>query len=262
MGYIDWLRMSAESGVLMSRFRFVALSAVLVGCLCACGTSHSGTASTNSPQPNASSATSRSDLSTAPLSSAAAAGGPTAAALPALVIQAGDVAGYAGDGSAGPQTQADNDNTQTTQCVGEPDPNHYFLAGYASDEFSNDDVAIDSDITSYTTAQAIAIDRTLIGKADQLTVCIKQAVAGSGLPTGSTVDSVAITAPPVGAPSNVLGEIVSQVTIPGQGRLYNDEVLIVGKHVDEGLTFTSAQQIPTSLIQSLATTIANRIADK
>jgi hypothetical protein len=250
----------------MSRVHFAMLVPVaLVGCLCACGTSDSGKAASSTPAAaHSSAATSASSTAAAGSTSASAAGGgPAAAALPALVVQATDVAGYTGDGSAASEAKGDSDSAQTAQCVGEPDPNQYFLAEYESDEFSNDSLSIDSDITSYTSAQAITIDRALIAKPDQLAACFKQSGEASGsLPSGATVDSVKVVPAPAGTPSNALGDVQVQLTIPDQGKVYVDEVLIVGKYVDEGLTFSSDQPIPTAVLQSLTTTIANRIAGK
>jgi hypothetical protein len=247
----------------MSRLRFVVLvpAVLLAGCLAACSSSLPGKGALNSTPASAHSSTSTSAASSAPASSASGSG-PAAAALPALVVQAGDVVGYTGDGSGGPESKDDSDSAQIAQCLGQADPNQYYLAEYASDEFSNDDLAIDSDITSYTSAQAVTIDRALIAQPDKLAACFKQDFESGGLPTGAVINSVNVNAAPAGTPSNALAEVVVQVMIPDQGALYITEILLVGKYVDEGLTFTSGQPVPAALLTSLTTTIANRIADK
>jgi hypothetical protein len=252
----------------MARVRYVVLSAALMGCLCACATSTSGKGSEGSPAPHsaASSASSASASASSAASSTAPAGGggPVAAALPALVVQAADVPGLTGDGSASAVSKSDSDDPQTSQCLGLPDPDQYFLAEYESDEFSTDSVTVDSDITSYTSSQAVTIDRETIAEPDKLATCFKQdaTATDSGLPTGTTVDSIDVDAPPAGAPANVLGVVAVQLTIPDEGKGYVDDVLIVGKYVDESVTFTSTDPIPASMVTPLVTTIGNRISGK
>jgi hypothetical protein len=248
----------------MSHLRLIVVvpAVLLVAALGACSSSEPGKGTPSSTAAAAESSSATTSAASSAPSSSVSGNGPAAAALPALVVRAGDVTGYTGDGSGGPETKDDSDSAQIAQCVGQADPNQYYLAEYASDEFSNDDLAIDSDITSYTSAQAITIDRALIAQPDQLAACFKQDFESGGLPTGATVDSVEVGPAPGGTPSNALAEVVVHVTIPDQGKLYISEVLLVGKYVDEGLTFTGDQPVPTALLQSLTTTIANRIADK
>ncbi len=176
--------------------------------------------------------------------------------------------GYTGDGSAGTQSKSDSDDPQTAQCIGQPDPDQYFVASYDSDEFAKDTLSIDSTVTSYNSPKAISIDRAYLSNPTKLADCFKQDAASpdSGLPAGTTVDSVSVGPAPSGTPSNVLGVISVQVTTPSNGqnvKVYIDEVLIVGTDVDEKMTITSgATPVAASLLQSLATTIATRIGGK
>jgi hypothetical protein len=78
------------------------------------------------------------------------------------------------------------------------------------------------------------------------------------------VDSTAFGAVPAGLPANALGMLEATVTTPSNGvkvKVYLVDVLIVGQHVDESLTFTSGDApVPTAVMTSLITTIAGRIA--
>jgi hypothetical protein len=62
----------------------------------------------------------------------------------------------------------------------------------------------------------------------------------------------------------VLAVISLQLMTPSNGQnvpVYLEEALLVGKYVDESVTITSiGTEVSTSLLQSLTTTIANRIA--
>jgi hypothetical protein len=188
--------------------------------------------------------------------------------LPALVVQAGDVPGYTGDGTGGPQSKSDSDDPETAKCMGQPDPNQYFLAGYASDEFSKSTTSIDSNVTSYSSSNAISIDRAYVANPIKLAACFIQSAsaAGSGLPTGTTIGSASVLPAPPGTPSNVLGVISVNLTTPSSGQatpVYLDEVVVVGAYVDESVTFTSlGAPVPSDLLVTVTTAIANRIATK
>jgi hypothetical protein len=257
----------------MAGVRLVVVSLALVAVASGCSAGVSGQGSARSSEAvgsgsgsrAASSAGASAGASAQPQSSGSA---PDASTLPALVVQAGDVPGYTGDGTGGPQSKSDSDDPEAAKCMGQPDPNQYFLAGYASDEFSNDTVSIDSNVTSYSSSNAISIDRAYIADPTKLAACFIQEASApdSGLPSGTTIGAASVLPAPAGAPSNVLGVISLQATTPGSGQpvaIYLDEALVVGADVDESVTFTSlGAPVPSSLLQSLTTTIANRISAK
>jgi hypothetical protein len=257
----------------MATVHRVVIAVALVAGLTACSsaTAGSGQRSPGSTQPASGSTAAGSAASSAGSTAAqtsGAGGGPAAATLPALVVQAADVPGYTGDGSGGTQSKSDSDDPQTAACLGQPDPDQYFVAGYASDEFTTSALSIDSTVTSYNSTKAISIDRAYLANPTKLADCFKQDAASpdSGLPSGSTVTKVSVDPAPAGTPSNVLGVIDVQLTIPNSGQtvpVFVDEVLIVGTYIDESITISSAETaVSASLLQSLATTIANRIAGK
>jgi hypothetical protein len=84
--------------------------------------------------------------------------------------------------------------------VGQPDPDQYFLAGYASDEFSAAAVSIDSAVTSYSSPKAISIDRAYVANPAKLAACFKQdaSSASSGFPTGTTIGAASVVPAPTG----------------------------------------------------------------
>jgi len=191
-----------------------------------------------------------------------------AASLSAMVLQPSDFpAGWAG---APYKANPDDAASQATllQCVGARNTDSDKVAEEHSQDFSLAEASVSSQATSYRSQSAIDADLALL-RSPKVSSCyeqlIKKQLAGT-LPTGATIDSVALTITPgsAGGPRNVAATGQGTINVAVSGRqtaVYQSIAFITGPLIEAQVDFENVgSPLPATTQKALIENFAARVA--
>jgi hypothetical protein len=252
------------------RRRGGSAAVLLVAVLAACTSTTSGHGSSAlSPSTSSPGFPSASASSSPPASSAPSTGAPTAAALAKIVVQQSDLpAGWTGKPAQGQGSPDADLQAQLLRCVGGKIDESQRVAHVDGDDFTQGQLTISSDATSYKT-QAEVDNRSAIISSPRAGTCLNQIVRTllqRQLPAGTTLNGVAIalTSGSNGGPPNVVATEKGQITVSAQGQsatVYLDAAFIRGRQLTATVEFEGiGQRVDANLQASVIAAVAARAA--
>ncbi len=253
------------------RTSVIAGTALLAGvvALSGCSSSTKGSGSAGSSATSSSAASSPSTVSTSASTSASpTAAPPSTATLLGITLQTGDLptTWQATPYQADPTDKSDQAALVT--CAGGKDTSPDQIGEQHSPDYGLDDASISSEADSFKSQSDVDADVALINN-PKTSACYNQLAKSEiepSLPSGSTVNSAAITITPGanGGPSNVVGTGTGQVNVTVQGQtatVYLNVAFITGPLIEAEVDFENiGSPVPADLQAAAIKAVATRAA--